>query len=270
MNRGIDPNSRYFVVLGISGHGKSSFINAISGTNSCHVSNKGESDTQDFKSVEFVYNKLNYVGIDTPGLEDSHDNNEKINRIKTLLNKYPFVRNIIIIKRYDEVRFLKCFQDSLKVFMETFPLKNFWKHVIIVNTRAIPSDEAFQDFLEEGPPSFLDNLLANENMKKIMKEKNINIPTEIKEFFIDSKKLKKYPDIEKQFDEIKEIVDKSLMMFDKIIPGQKNKEVFIKEDKNFKYYEKYDELICIDFNKNKNIIKLNLKESAKPISHSIY
>ena len=60
------------------------------------------------------------------------------------------------------------------------------------------------------------------------------------------------------------------MMFDKIIPGQKNKEVFIKEDKNFKYYDKYNELICIDFNKNKNIIKLNLKESAEPISHSIY
>ena len=57
--------------------------------------------------------------------------------------------------------------------METFPLKNFLKHVIIVNTRAIPSDEAFQDFLEEGPPSFLDNLLANENMKKTMKEKTL-------------------------------------------------------------------------------------------------
>lgn len=60
------------------------------------------------------------------------------------------------------------------------------------------------------------------------------------------------------------------MMLDKIIPGEKNEEVFIKEDKNFKYYEKYDELICIDFNKNKNIIKLNLKEPAEPISHSIY
>ena len=60
------------------------------------------------------------------------------------------------------------------------------------------------------------------------------------------------------------------MMYDKIYWGTKNKEVFIKEDINFKYYEKYDELICIDFNKNKNIVKVNLKESAKPISHSIY
>ena len=60
------------------------------------------------------------------------------------------------------------------------------------------------------------------------------------------------------------------MMLDKIIPEEKKEEVFIKEDKNFKYYEKFDELIWIDFNKNKNIIKLNLKESAKPISHSIY
>ena len=33
------------IVLGISGHGKSSFINSISCTNSCHVSNKGKSDT---------------------------------------------------------------------------------------------------------------------------------------------------------------------------------------------------------------------------------
>ncbi len=41
------------------------------------------------------------------------------------------------------------------------------------------------------------------------------------------------------------------MMLDKIIPGEKNEEVFIKEDKNFKYYDN-----CFDFNKNKNIIKL--------------
>ena len=202
MNQSIDYNSRYFVVLGISGHGKSSFINAISGTNSCHVSNKGESDTQDFKSVEFVHNKLNYVGIDTPGLEDSKDNNEKINLIKSLLNKYPFVRSIIIIKKYDEVRFLKCFQDALKVFMETFPLKNFWKHVIIVNTRAIPSDTSFKDFLEENPPSFLDNLLANENMVKIMKEKNIDIPNELNEFFIDSKRYNKIPEINEKINEL--------------------------------------------------------------------
>ena len=33
------------------------------------------------------------------------------------------------------------------------------------------------------------------------------------------------------------------MMLDKIIPEEKKEEVFIKEDKNFKYYEKFDELI---------------------------
>ena len=60
------------------------------------------------------------------------------------------------------------------------------------------------------------------------------------------------------------------MMFKHVEKGEQNKEAFARKDKNFKYYEKYDELICIDFNKNKSIIKLNLKEYSKPISHSIY
>lgn len=177
-------------------------MNAKSESESCHISNKGESDTQDFKQVEFAYDHLNLVGIDTPGLEDFTNNDSKINQIKTLLIKNLFIRKIIFIKPYSEVRILKCYQVALKVFMETFPLKNFWEHVIIVDTRAVPTDDTFQDFLEEGPPSFNDNLLKNKNMIEIKKQKNIDAPNKIEEFFVDSKRYKKYPDIGKKFNQI--------------------------------------------------------------------
>ena len=171
MEKQIDNYSRFFVVLGISGHGKSSFINAISGKNCCFVSNRGKSETQDFEAIDFPFNHLNFVGVDTPGLQDTHDNNQKINLIKTLLTKYPFIRTILIVKKYDEVRFLPCFQECLEVFMEAFPLPNFWDHVIIVNTRANPTENSFKDFLDDKPPSFLENVLECDNLVKLMKEK---------------------------------------------------------------------------------------------------
>ena len=45
----------YFVVLGLIGAGKTSFINAISDTESCEVGKKGKSCTQKNQLVTFVF-----------------------------------------------------------------------------------------------------------------------------------------------------------------------------------------------------------------------
>ena len=203
------------------------------------------------------------MGIDTPGLQDTYDNNQKINLIKSLLTKYPFIRTILIVKKYDEVRFLPCFQECLEVFMEAFPLPNFWDHVIIVNTRANPNDGTFQDFLDNKPPSFLENLLICDNLVKLMKEKNISIPKKIQEYYVESKRYKEIPKVLEEFEKIKFDIQNTPMMFKNIFEGKKNLIEFKKEDEHFKYYEIYDELICIDFNDKKHVIKYNYREGGR-------
>jgi tRNA U34 5-carboxymethylaminomethyl modifying GTPase MnmE/TrmE len=209
-------NESYFVVLGLTGSGKSTFINALSNKSCCKVSNKGESETKKSQGVKFYLNNHSYIVVDSPGLGDTQNNEEVINELKTILAKWPFLKKIIIIKPYYELRFAKYLQEALMVMMESFPLQNFWEHVIIVNNRCVPTDEAYQDFLEENPPSFLDNLKKNKIMIEYIKNKNIDIPNEIKVFNIDSKKKDKYEQIKKEFDNITENIKNSNMMFKNI------------------------------------------------------
>ena len=75
-----DFDASFFVILGLTGAGKSFFINAISDTNCCKVAASRKSCTQMNEMVSFVYNNHRYNALDTPGLDDSDNNNndEKI------------------------------------------------------------------------------------------------------------------------------------------------------------------------------------------------
>ena len=46
------------------------------------MSNKGKSKTQKIQLVELLYENNKFCAIDTPGLDDSNNNTEKINQIK--------------------------------------------------------------------------------------------------------------------------------------------------------------------------------------------
>ena len=75
-------NKSYFVVIGITGEGKSLFVNTISEQNKFAVSSKGKSETQQNQDVDFIFNNNTFVAIDTPGLDDSLYNSEKIKTLK--------------------------------------------------------------------------------------------------------------------------------------------------------------------------------------------
>ena len=72
----------FFAIIGLTGHGKSEFLNALVGEKVCEVSNKGKSKTQKIQLVELLYENNKFWAIDTPGLDDSNNNTEKINQIK--------------------------------------------------------------------------------------------------------------------------------------------------------------------------------------------
>ena len=255
-------NESYFAVLGLTGAGKSSFLNAISGYDDyCLIGALGKACTQKNQLVSFVYNNHRFNAIDTPGLDDTDNNEEKVNVLKNLLKEHPKIKKIILVKKYNDLRLPKSMQDALKTFMEAFPLKTFWEHVIIVNSWANPRDETFNDYMEENHEKFLNKILDCNNLKKIMYEKEINPPTELKEYFICSKKIKKYKELQEKFDSIKDDIKSSKLMF-------KNVEVSpIKEDsreseknKGFYIIKKYKTITCIDFDNKETIIEEILEE----------
>ena len=109
-------NKSIFVAIGITGEGKSSFLNAISGKNKFATSSGGNSETQRVQDVEFDFDNNTFLAIDTPGLDDSFNNEEKIQNLKKLILDYPTLKCLLIIKRYNKFQTFKKFTRSYKSF----------------------------------------------------------------------------------------------------------------------------------------------------------
>lgn len=245
-------NESFFAVLGLTGMGKSSFLNAISDSESCVIGNLGKACTQTNQLVSFVYKNHRFNAIDTPGLDDTDNNDQKINVLKGLLSVHPKIKKIILVKKYNDVRLPLSMQSAIITFMEAFPLRNFWDHVIIVNSWANPHDETVQDYLNEPHEKFWDKILECNKLMETMKSKNIYIPDknyELKEYYICSKKIKKYDDIKETFNQIKDEIKKSQMMFKQVIISDiQEKSWESKKNKGFYIIRKFKTITCIDFN----------------------
>lgn len=254
-------NETYFAVLGLTGSGKSLFLNAISDTNSCLVGSLGKSCTQRNQLVSFVYNNHRFNAIDTPGLDDTDNNDEKINTLKNILKNHPKIKKIIIVKKFNDLRFPLSMQNAFTTFMEAFPLKTFWDHVIIVNTWANPHDESFTDYINEPHETFLDKILQCNNLLEIMGKKNINKPTKLKEYFICSKKIKKYTELADEFNLIKNDIRESRLMFKNVIISnilEKSRES--QKNKGFYIVKKFRTITCIDFDDKETSIEEIIEE----------
>jgi hypothetical protein len=219
--------------------------------------------TQNHQLIRFSQNHHTFYVVDTPGLADSQNNERVINELKTLLSKWPFLKKIVIIKPYTEIRLADYLQKALEVIMDCFPLQNFWDHVLIVNNRCIPTDEAYKDFLEENPETFLDKLKQCTNLLDFMKSKNIDCPNEVKEFFIDSKKKDKFPSIKQGFDDIIENIQNTPMMFKTIRELKHVRDYKDGISKEIRIIFEYDPIECTDFKGNVKIIKKNYKEKTE-------
>lgn len=69
---GTKRTMRLVAVMGPTGSGKSSFINAASGTAKNKVGHKLKSETNDVQTTEFELDPHNHVMlIDTPGFDDT-------------------------------------------------------------------------------------------------------------------------------------------------------------------------------------------------------
>ena len=257
-------NESYFAVLGLTGVGKSSFLNAISDSDSCVIGNCGKSCTQTNQLVSFVFNNHRFNGIDTPGLDDSDNDNEKVkaNALKKVLKDHPTIKKIILVKKYNDLRLSESMQKALTVLMDAFPLKTFWDHVIVVNSWANPHDEFYTDYIEEGKhENFFNQIMKSDYLLNVMKEKNINKPKELKEYFVCSKKVKKYKELQEIFNTIKGEIKSSPLMFKKVeTSGIFERLIKSQVNKGFYKVTKYRIITCIDFDDKKTQFEEILEE----------
>ena len=132
------------LVLGETGVGKSSFINAITKTQQCGVGNGVKACTTDYDVINTNYNNNTFLFIDTPGLNDAKGDKDNIKQIKQAIVDYPEFRCILILMKFQDVRLPNSMVNTLQKYMGCFPLKEFWKHVFIIRTHADKSHKKFQ------------------------------------------------------------------------------------------------------------------------------
>lgn len=221
-------NDLICLALGKTGVGKSSFVNAITGTQNCEVGSKGKACTIDYKIIvtERIGHKI--ILIDTPGLNDAKGDRNNIKQITNAITDYPQFRCLLILMKFQEVRLDQSIIDTLTKYMEVFPLKNFWEHVIIIRTHAKKYDEDFEDDKKKIEGAIVNSLKDDDfkNFKEFMYSKGIALPYSIKEFYVDCNN-----------DKFERTILKNKKEFDNICYAIKNCSPMFKEIKKNDYQE---------------------------------
>ena len=240
----------YCVVLGESGKGKSSFLNAMLknyGVNqTLETSDQPEGCTKGIKICNAIsINDDKYFFIDTPGLiNDINFDKQTEEALKYYAtNQKNRISAILICLHIDDRRLSNGVQEMLKEFMNCFPLYDFWKHVLIIRTHARKMNSKKSGNLEES---------VIEKLGNYMSQKNIAYPSNLKdrEFFFNSV-TEDYGDINTDYN-IKNEFKKVFAKISELDPFFKQinlKRKFSKEDRN--YDVTYEEYEYVDFNGNK-------------------
>ena len=84
------------IALGITGVGKSSFINSITKKKKCKVGNTSDACTQEVLQVDVSNEGYNFYFVDTPGLDDGKGDDKNIAQLDNLKSKYPRI-NVFLI-----------------------------------------------------------------------------------------------------------------------------------------------------------------------------
>ena len=223
-------SSSFFALVGNMGAGKSTLINAFARKKLCSAGAGGKSITQEIKSFNFICNEFEFNAIDTCGLDekDEKENQKKINKLKGLLAQFPKIKKILLVKKYDDYRLHGSTIKNLLVYMECFPVKDFWKHVIIINTHSDTESRVFKHYMKNEFEPMCKKIREQKELMDYMTNHSIDIPNKIEEYFVESKGYLEFPDeyseVGTELDKILKDIRSSNPMYDDVkVSGKKDK-----------------------------------------------
>ncbi len=178
----IEAKNNGFILVGKTGAGKTTLLNVIFNKVVGKVERSAKSVT---KISSIYYYKLNngkcICFIDTPGLSDADKvDNKNIDLIhlngisQTISNEQIHIKGILFLVSFLQERFDASEQDALLNYNKIFPLKSFWKHLIVVYTHYFVDPYGTE---------------TEEDLKNLKKESNKEIFSQIME------KIKKVSDV---------------------------------------------------------------------------
>ena len=124
------------LLLGATGDGKSQLGNFILNNPSAFkVSDDIKSETKETIGAYGINGSENIFVIDTPGLQDTEENDKKIlSQMADYVKNHKSLHSIIIVLNFTVDRLSAYIQEMLKIFVNMFPIPNFWDHVCFVFT----------------------------------------------------------------------------------------------------------------------------------------
>lgn len=179
----VSNKRKIILVIGLTGQGKSSFINFMTDKKECIVSDLGTSCTKDYKMVDTIYGNANkeLYFVDTPGLDDADGDKENIEEIKKFSNKIPRINTIIFCQSLNENRFNNSIKTLFELMKDLYGKSpNLYKHLIIVRTKSVRQYIDFENN-KKAAENYNKNSLYN-MINDFFSVGNKKIP----QFFIDS------------------------------------------------------------------------------------
>ena len=248
----VSNNRRIILVVGLTGSGKSSFINFMTNKDLCEVSDNASSWTKDYKMVDLYYDSKVYYFVDTPGLDDAEGDKNNIEEIIKFRNTVPRINTIIYCQNLTVPRFDKSTKTLFELIKQLY---QDFSHLIIVRTNSDRSSDQF----ENNKKKCINSICNKLKEYSLLDEKIETIP----EYYIDSVRKDKESIEEKnnlldklrKMDPIFKSVNEKIINQVELYDSVKNI-IVIKESKEYEYID-FDGAKRVSLDTSTEIIDLN-------------
>ena len=245
---------KIILVIGLTGSGKSSFVNFMTNKNLCLVSDEGKSCTKDYKMVELYDKETFYYFVDTPGLDDAAGDKSNIEAIIKFRNTVPRINAIIFCQSLTEIRFSASIKNLFELMKKLYPDPKLFSHLLIVRTKSDRSSSYFESNK---------NKCKNSIYEQLKEYSLIGEEKEISEYYIDSVAKDNESALEKEriIDKLEKMdpiflgINVKLLDHVEVYDSLKNK-ITIKESKEYEYID-FDGSKRKSVEENYEVIDLN-------------